>query len=109
MAQSEAQAVLEGIKVVMACANGEGIIHSDSQETVHALSSKQPQIHDWRSFSEIWQAWSLLMNQQHKIILTNSDRTLDRILIGHRLANQGRVYQWDRTGTEEPVFCIEEL
>lgn len=106
--QAEAKAVLEEMKAMSEMENSSGIVSTDSLETVHALSQTQPTIMDWRSYEELWQAWSL-MNSSHSYSVQHCNRGSENVTKAHQLANQGRIYQWDRKGDLEPVFSLEEI
>lgn len=105
-AQAEARAVLEGLKAMRDMALEEGRLFTDSQETTSALIQHWPIISDWRSYGEIWQAWSLQHQLQHKVDILYCAREHHNLVIAHRLANQARLYDWDRLGHSMPVFEI---
>ena len=52
-------AVLKGYNLLLANGFSEGMVCSDSKEIVDSLAHRQPQIHDWRSFQEVWKAWQI--------------------------------------------------
>lgn len=107
--QAEARAVLEGIRAINTLENTSGAIYTDSLETVHALSHKQPAITDWRSYGEIWQAWLLMNDHQDSFTIQYCNRESAGIARAYDLENQARMYQWDRKGDLEPVFSLEEI
>lgn len=108
-AQAEARAVLEGLKAMGDMALEEGRLFTDSLETVSALIQHWPVISDWRSHGEIWQIWSLQHRLQHRVDIKCCAREYHHLVTAHRLANQARMYDWDRLGHSMPVFDIAEL
>ncbi|KAF3329666.1 hypothetical protein FCM35_KLT04997 [Carex littledalei] len=56
--QAEAKGVLEGYRLLVQWAKGVGTVCSDSMETVKSLQNRLPVINDWRSYEDIWAAWS---------------------------------------------------
>lgn len=103
-AQAEARAVVEGYKVLLHKANGVGTVFSDSKETVFSLAGNLPNIQDWRSYEDVWQAWSIQTNDSNQLQTVHISREDNNLVIAHRLATQGRLYGWDKWGTSEPVF-----
>lgn len=108
-AQAEAKALLEGYNLLVQKAGGKGVVYSDSKETVAALSQKTPVISDWRSYEEIWKAWNMQSQQQQSLAVKHCSREHLNLLIAHRLATQGRLYRWQKTGVSEPVFNLLEM
>lgn len=60
--QAEAMAVLEGARMLKELTGGEGFILSDSMDIVNAVQSVWPNVTDWRSFSEIWPIWEIIVD-----------------------------------------------
>lgn len=107
-AQAEAKAVLEGYKLLLQKANGVGTVFSDSMETVLSLAGSLPIIQDWRSYEDIWQAWSIQTNELNQLQTVHISREDQNLVVAHRLAKQGRMYGWDSWGASEPNLEIEE-
>lgn len=55
-AQAEAMAVVIGYKMLISYVSPRCLLYSDSMETVDSLAHKQPRVHDWRMFAEVWTA-----------------------------------------------------
>ena len=107
--QAEARAVLEGYKLLMHYAEGFGTVLSDSVETVASLRGGLPILYDWRSYEEIWSAWRLQADAMTGLKTMHCSRNEEGLKIAHTLANQGRIYSWNKTGNTNPVFQIQQL
>lgn len=107
-AQAEAMSVLEAYQLMQQYSCQKGCVFSDSLKTVDSLSHKQPLIHDWRSFNQIWAAWLLQQQTEGKFRVVHLSREDQWIQNAHVLANQGRMYGWEKEGTNVPVFSLEE-
>lgn len=94
--KAEAVAVLEGLKLIRSYGDGEGVVLSDSLETVQALSSDKPEITDWRSYEQIWEAWFLLAEAKGKMKVEYCNRGEHEMTLPHLLANQGRLQMWEK-------------
>lgn len=105
--QAEAAAVVEGLKAMQGFNIREGVLFTDSQETLFALGQSQPLLTDWRSHREIWQAWVLRGQMMQEVKLEYCNRDHLKLIAAHRLANQARMYDWDRNGHSEPVFNLQ--
>ena len=105
--QAEAMAVLEGARMLREMTGGEGIILSDSMDIVNSVRSILPNVTDWRAFSEIWRIWEIIVASQGKCQVKHCNREEEMLQLAHRLANQGRLYAWNRRGCNEAVFNID--
>lgn len=95
-AQAEAHAVLQGYKMLLSESGNRGLLFSDSMEIVDSLAHNPPQIHDWRAYNEVWEAWQLQHSQQNRLKTNYCSREDSRIQLAHSLANIGRVNGWNR-------------
>lgn len=94
--QAEAMAVVIGYKMLMSYQAPKCLLYSDSMEMVDSLAHKQPRVHDWRMFTEVWTAWQLQHTSGSKLKMEFSSREDPGIQNAHLLANLGRIRGWDR-------------
>lgn len=104
LAKAEARAIPEGYKLLGIWANGEGVVFSDSKETVQALGSGRPEITNWRSYEEVWEAWIMQARSQGKLKAVYCSREEQEMKLPHILANKGRLFGWEKHGSDEPNF-----
>lgn len=95
-AQAEAIAVVTGYKMLISYESPRCLLYSDSMEMVDSLAHKQPRVHDWRMFAEVWTAWQLQHKSGSKLKLMFSSREDPGIHNADLLANLGRIRGWDR-------------
>ncbi|XP_078157460.1 uncharacterized protein LOC144553235 [Carex rostrata] len=93
---AEAIAVLQGYKMLLSVTTERACLFSDSLEIFDSLAHKQPLIHDWRSFNEVWEAWQIQKDSSNRLSLIHCGRENESLKVTHLLANLGRTIGWDR-------------
>lgn len=88
------------------------MVYSDSLDIVKLLSDGMPNITNWRSLSQIRDAWRVNKNCTTEIKVVYYPRKYEFIELAHDLANQGRRCKWDRQGINLPtvigLWAIDE-
>lgn len=106
---AEASAVLEGYRLLMTHNCPQGTVLSDCLEIVDSLAQNSPVIHDWRSFSTIWECWLIQGQRNGSYVTRHCSRENNEIGMAHRLANLGRLNGGNLAGTQLELAMFDGL
>ena len=53
---------------------------------------------------EVWEAWIMQARSQGKLKAVYCSREEQEMKLPHILANKGRLFGWEKHGSDEPVF-----